>query len=81
MNVLRSEFTPADLSCPWYPIDNAANLYAAARKKHWCRTYRASVLLTVPVEPETLQKALNDTCRRFTGVSKGIIERIGKENR
>lgn len=49
----------------WFPIDNASNLYAAARRKSWCRTFRIGAVLKEDVDPETLQMALDDTTPRF----------------
>jgi len=49
----------------WFPIDNAANLYAAARRKHWCRTFRISAILKEDVNPETLTQALREIMPRF----------------
>ena len=62
----NGERTPSTLvGKRWYPIDNAANLYAAARRSNWCRTFRISAILKDDVEPETLQTALNDILPRF----------------
>ncbi len=49
----------------WFPIDNASNLYAAARRKHWCRTFRIAAILKEDVDPALLQSALNDIMPRF----------------
>ena len=49
----------------WFPIDNAANLYAAARTKRWRRTFRISAILKEDVDPELLQQALHDITPRF----------------
>lgn len=49
----------------WLPVDNAANLYAGAREKHWCRTYRLSLQLDREIEKDKLQKALADTLKRL----------------
>lgn len=56
---------PADLSEPWFPIDNAANLYTATRTNHWSRTFRIALLLDSEIEPELLQQALCETAKRF----------------
>lgn len=50
---------------PWFRIDNAATLYAAARRKDWTRTFRTAVVLDSKIDPVILQKALEDTARRF----------------
>ena len=49
----------------WFPVDNAATLYAAARRKHWCRTFRISVILKEDVHPETLTRSLREIMPRF----------------
>ena len=49
----------------WFPIDNAANLYAAARTKRWRRTFRISVILKEEVDPALLQQALQEIAPRF----------------
>ncbi|MBQ1839649.1 MAG: hypothetical protein II127_08535, partial [Ruminococcus sp.] len=57
----NSEKTPSTLvGRRWYPIDNASNLYAAARRKRWCRTFRISAILKEDVDPAVLQTALTD---------------------
>ena len=62
----NSEKTPSTLvGRRWYPIDNASNLYAAARRKRWCRTFRISAILKEDVDPAVLQTALNDVTPRF----------------
>lgn len=50
---------------PWFKIDNAATLYAAARRKDWTRTFRTAVVLDCEIDPVVLQKALEDTAKRF----------------
>ena len=49
----------------WFPVDNAANLYAAARRKKWCRTFRIGAVLKEDVDPVLLQQALTDITPRF----------------
>lgn len=50
---------------PWFKIDNAATLYAAARTKKWCRTYRAGLVLDHEIDRELLQTALEQTAKRL----------------
>ena len=62
----NSEKTPSALvGKRWYPVDNASNLYAAARRKRWCRTFRISAVLKEDVDPALLQTALDDIMPRF----------------
>ena len=49
----------------WFPVDNAAILYATARRKKWCRTFRIGAVLKEPVDPEIMQLALADITPRF----------------
>lgn len=61
-----NEMKPSALSGKrWYPIDNAANLYAAARRNNWRRTFRISAILKENVDPAALQAALEDIAPRF----------------
>lgn len=50
---------------PWFKIDNAATLYAAARTKNWTRTFRTAIVLDEEIDPKILQKALDETAKRF----------------
>lgn len=50
---------------PWMKIDNASTLYAAARYKDWCRTYRTAIVLDHEIDKAVLQQALADTAKRF----------------
>lgn len=49
----------------WLPLDNAAKIYPAARRKNWSNVFRLSVSFTEPVDPAVLQTALEVTARRF----------------
>ena len=49
----------------WFPVDNAANLYCAAKRHNWARTLRLSLVLDAPVQPDVLQQALDDLCERI----------------
>lgn len=53
------------LSTPWFKIDNAANLYAAARRKNWCRTLRMAAVLDEEINKDVMQQALVDVAKRF----------------
>lgn len=64
-NMGRNSRKTADLSKPWFEIDNAANLYAGARSRDWCRTYRTALVLDEEIDPAIMQKALEDTAKRF----------------
>lgn len=49
----------------WMPLDNAAKIYPAARRKNWTNVFRLSATLTEPVDKEVLQSALDVTAQRF----------------
>lgn len=59
----------ADDSLQWLPLDNAAKIYPAARRKKWSNVYRLSATLTEPVDPAVLQSALDVTVRRFPSLA------------
>ena len=45
----------------WLPLDNAAKIYPAARRKNWSNVFRQSVTLKEPVDVPVLEKALAET--------------------
>ncbi len=49
----------------WMPLDNAAKIYPAARRKNWSSVFRVSATLKEKVDVEVLQSALDVTVRRF----------------
>ncbi len=53
----------------WLPLDNAAKIYPAARRKNWSNVFRLSATLTEPVDPVVLARALEVTVRRFPSIS------------
>lgn len=53
----------------WLPLDNAAKIYPAARRKKWSNLFRLSVTLTEPVDREVLQSALEVTVKRFPSLA------------
>ena len=58
----------AERKLRWMPLDNAALIFPAARRKHWSNVFRISVTLTEPVDPALLQTALEHTAPRFPSV-------------
>ena len=52
-----------------YRLDNAANLYPAIRNKNRPGVFRVSADLVEPVNPDTLQAALDITLKRIPGFS------------
>ena len=49
----------------WYKLDNAAKLFPAIKNRKWMSIFRLSVLLTEPIEPKLLQKALEKVIVRI----------------
>ena len=49
----------------WFRLDNAAKIYPAARNSRWNAVFRMSVVMRQPVDPELLQRALEDILDRF----------------
>lgn len=62
------ELSPAH-KLRWMPLDNAAKIYPAARRKNWTNMFRLSVTLTETVDVELLQSALDVTVRRFPSIA------------
>ena len=50
---------------PWYPLDNAGTLYSALQKERYSAIYRFSAWMDAQVDPEALQRALDQTLPRF----------------
>lgn len=61
---LNKYIEPAD-KLRWMPLDNAAKIYPAARRKNWSSMFRLSATLKEEVDAEVLQSALDVTVRRF----------------
>ena len=53
----------------WLPLDNAAKIYPAARRRNWSNVFRLSATLKEPVDEAVLEKALAVTVRRFPSIS------------
>ena len=53
----------------WLPLDNAAKIYPAARRKNWSNVFRLSVTLNEPVDPAVLRSALEVTGKRFPSMT------------
>ena len=49
----------------WMPLDNAALIFPAIRRKNWNNVFRESVTLTENVDPALLQRAVDDLMPRF----------------
>ena len=49
----------------WYALDNSAKIYPAVRSRNWASTFRVSVTLCEEIDPQILQRALEDTVRRI----------------
>ncbi len=53
----------------WMPLDNAAKIYPAARRRNWSNVYRISATLKERVDVKVLQEALDVTIRRFPSIA------------
>ena len=53
------------MSKVWMPLDNAALIFPAIRRKNWSNLFRQSVTLTEAVDPALLQQAVNELMPRF----------------
>ena len=51
----------------WYKLDNAGVLYSALQREEYSAVYRFSALMTQPVDPDALQRAIERTMPRFPG--------------
>ena len=49
----------------WYRLDNAGILYSALQKEEYSAIYRFSALMTEPVRPDALQRAIDRCMPRF----------------
>ena len=49
----------------WMPLDNAALIFPAIRRKNWNNVFRESVTLTEDVDPQLLQRAVDQLMPRF----------------
>ena len=50
----------------WMPLDNAALIFPAIRRKNWNNVFRESVTLTEDVDPILLQQAVDELMPRFS---------------
>lgn len=51
----------------WYRLDNAGVLYSALQREKYSPVYRFSAVLSQPVDPAVLQRAVDRTMPRFPG--------------
>ncbi|MBQ6371577.1 MAG: hypothetical protein IJJ22_00455 [Oscillospiraceae bacterium] len=49
----------------WFRLDTAALIFPATARRDWCNAFRLSVSLKEPVDPEILQRAVDDMAARF----------------
>lgn len=52
----------------WLKLDNAAKIYPAAKTKTWTNIYRLSATLNEDIDPDILQRSLNDIKERFPSI-------------
>ena len=51
----------------WYKLDNAAMMYSAIQRGNYSALYRFSAVMTDPVDPQVLQRAIAKAMPRFPG--------------
>lgn len=56
-----------DPSNTWYRLDNAALIFPAIQRESYSSIYRFSAVMTRPVDPAALQRAVERTMPRFPG--------------
>ncbi|MCI2106766.1 MAG: hypothetical protein LKK00_08655 [Intestinimonas sp.] len=56
----------------WFRLDNAAMIYSAIQRENYSAIYRFSAVMTRPVDPEALQRAVDRTMPRFPGFAVRI---------
>ena len=56
----------------WLRLDNAALIFPAVRRRDWTNAFRISATLTEPVEPELLQRAVEELMPRFPSMYVGL---------
>ncbi len=56
----------------WMKLDNAANIYPAAMSRAWMAIFRVSATLREPIEPQLLQRAVDETLPRFPTLSQRL---------
>ena len=49
----------------WYKLDNSALIYPAVMRRNWAAMFRVSITLNETIDPDVLQRALEDTVRRI----------------
>ena len=49
----------------WYRLDNAALIFPAIIRKNWNNVFRVSATLKEPVDPEVLDRAIEELKPRF----------------
>ncbi len=68
----------------WFRLDNAGKLYPAIKTSRWTSLFRVSIVLKDPIDPVSLQQAVNDILPRFPSfavrIRKGIFWYYLEEN-
>lgn len=49
----------------WYKLDNSALIYPAVMRRNWAAVFRVSITLSETIQPDILQRALEDTVKRI----------------
>ena len=60
------------MKTPWYKMDNASVMYTSMQKDEFSAIYRFSAVMTQPVDPQALQRAIDRVLPRFPGFRSKI---------
>ncbi|NLA77422.1 MAG: hypothetical protein GX851_06295, partial [Clostridiales bacterium] len=49
----------------WFKLDNAGKIFPGQNTNKWSNIFRISIVLKEKIDPELLERALNETMPRF----------------
>lgn len=55
----------SEMQKKWYRLDTAALIFPAIARRNWSNAFRVSATLTEAIDPDVLQRAVDDMRRRF----------------
>ncbi len=62
---MANKINSTDKQRPWFKLDNAAKIFPGQNSAKWSNIFRLSVTLDEKIDPELLEKALEQTIVRF----------------
>ena len=69
INQFLNKHVSAERKLRWMPLDNAAKIYPAARRRNWSNVFRLSATMSEKIDKEIMQSALDVTVRRFPSIA------------